>query len=90
MSTKQQESQTDGLGLEALEELLKHMDKNLAALMVLSYFGTIKHREQTVQALYELEYLEAKKKQIDALDPENTELRQKAIDNLRKNGYIIS
>ena len=90
MSTKQQESQIDGLGLEVFEELLNHMDKNLAALMVLSYFGSAKHREQTIQALYELEYLQAKKKQINALGPENTELRQKAIDNLRKNGYIIS
>lgn len=66
------------------------MDKSLAALMVLSYFGNTKHREQTIQAIYELEYLEVKKKQIDAIDPENTELRQKAIDSLRKNGYIIS
>jgi hypothetical protein len=82
--------QTDGLTVEAFEELLRHMNPNLAALMVLSYLGSVKHREQTVQALYELEYLEAKKKQIAAITPEFSDLREKAIDSLRKNGYLVS
>lgn len=84
------EQKTDGLSPEVFGELLQYMDKRLATLMVLSYFGSNKHREQTIQSLYELEYLEAKKKQIDSISSENHELRQKIIDNLRINGYIIS
>lgn len=73
---------------EILAELLNYMDKRLATLMVLSYLGTKKSRDTTVQALYEVEYFNAKLKQIDSLEDDS--IKQKAIKDLRKNGFLIS
>ena len=72
---------------EIFAELLNYMDKRLAALMVLSYLGNKKTRDMTVQALYEVEYFNAKRKQIESLEDDT---KQKAIKDLRKNGFLIS
>ena len=72
---------------EIFAELLNYMDKRLATLMVLSYLGNKKTRDMTVQALYEVEYFNAKRKQIESLEDDT---KQKAIKDLRKNGFLIS
>lgn len=81
------ESPDSEMSPEIFAELLNYMDKRLAALMVLSYLGNKKTRDMTVQALYEVEYFNAKRKQIESLEDDT---KQKAIKDLRKNGFLIS
>lgn len=91
--TKQSKSQNTSdseMSPEILGELLNYMDKRLAALMVLSYLSSKKTRDMTVQALYEVEYFNSKKKQIEELADTEKDAKQKAIKDLRKNGFLIS
>ena len=81
------ESPDSEMSPEIFAELLNYMDKRLATLMVLSYLGKKKTRDMTVQALYEVEYFNAKRKQIESLEDDT---KQKAIKDLRKNGFLIS
>lgn len=81
------ESPDSEMSPEIFAELLNYMDKRLATLMVLSYLGNKKTRDMTVQALYEVEYFNAKRKQIESLEDDT---KQKAIKDLRKNGFLIS
>lgn len=74
------------LSPELLGELLQHIDKDLAVLMVLSHLGNKKHKDQVIQALYDVEFLKAKLEHI-AKKPET---REEAIKFLRSEGFLVS
>lgn len=68
-------------------ELILYMQKDLAALAVLAYFGTNKHRETTLAALYECEYLRSKQKVLESLETEPA-MKNKLIESLKKEGFL--
>jgi len=74
------------LSPELLGELLLHIDKDLATLMVLCHLGNSKHKNSVMQAIYDVEFLKAKLEHIQA----KPETRQEVIKLLREEGFLVS
>lgn len=72
--------------LPSFGELILYMHKDLAILAVLAHFGSLKHREETMSALYEIEYLKSKQESMIMLG--NDAIREELIASLRKEGFI--